>query len=259
MFFLFSYKSLVAGSKLWRLSMILASTELKQKYRRTYLGRIWISLSFFLFIFVKIIIFSSLNGENILFFSSYLAIGYMIFRFISGAVSQGSNTFVSQQGWIKAEPLPLTFYIFTNLYKNLISMLYMAVPTLIICLFSKVYILGYMSIILAFLVYIINFIWVSLFLSIIVSRYRDVSQILSTLMQIMYFATPILWVPGPGIRGVVAFYNPFSHYIAILRDPFVYGTAPYLSWAVVLSITVIGTLIAAFAYNKTAKKIVFWI
>ena len=39
----------------------------------------------------------------------------------------------------------------------------------------------------------INQVWVALVLAIICTRYRDVQQIVGTAMQIMLFATPIMW------------------------------------------------------------------
>lgn len=247
--------------RLWRLSLASALNELDQRYRRTSIGKGWIALTFLLFVGVKVLIFGALNGVPIEFFAPYLAVGYMLFRFISQAVTGGSGVFVGAQSWIKTEPLPLTHYLFTLMLRNFITMAYAAVPTLLICLWAgRISWQAAASLPFVILLYALNHLWVSCLLGIVAARHRDVVHLLNTITQILYFATPVLWVPTEeGVRSWAAMLNPLTHYIAVLRDPLIYGTTPWLSWGVVGVVTVVGCAAAAWTFRACRLKLVYWI
>ena len=46
---------------------------------------------------------------------------------------------------------------------------------------------------LGFLLVIINLNWIGIILSIICTRYRDLGQLVSNVMNLLFFVTPILW------------------------------------------------------------------
>lgn len=258
--------SIVGGGRLslaalWRLARAIAWTELDQRYKRTKLGRNWITLSFLFFVGVKVVIFGTLNDVPLAFFAPYLAIGLMVFRTISQGVTGGAGVFVSAGKWIKTETLPLHLYLSSFAMRTMIQFLYMAAPTFAICgFFGAITWAGIVSLPFAVVVYSISIVWVAAFLGILAARYRDLVHVLSNLMQILYFATPILWVPTEtGVRSWVAFYNPFTHYIAILREPLLTGTVPWISWIVVTTCTTIGCILAFIFYQRRSRRLVYWI
>ena len=101
---------------------------------------------------------------------------------------------------------------------------------------------------------------IGLFLGVISARYRDVMHFSATIMQVAYFLTPVLWIPPEtGPRAIAAVVNPFSHYIAILREPLLDGTVPYFSWLVVLGCTLTLLLLSLVFFAVSRRKIVFWL
>ena len=101
---------------------------------------------------------------------------------------------------------------------------------------------------------------VGLFLGVLSARYRDIMHFSSTVMQIAYFLTPVLWVvPEEGPRALAAQINPFTHFIAILREPIMDGTVPVESWWVVLGCTVALMLLALVFFAMSRRKIIFWL
>jgi len=63
---------------------------------------------------------------------------------------------------------------------------------------------------------------------------------------------------GPGARKY-AEYNPFTHYLAIFRDPILYDDFSQQSWMIVLAITLAGWLLALIVFSNFRKRIVFWL
>jgi ABC-type polysaccharide/polyol phosphate export permease len=53
--------------------------------------------------------------------------------------------------------------------------------------------------------------------------------------------------------------NPFTHFVAIVRDPMM-GAAPALaSWLVVLATTAVGCGLTYLAFVRLRARIVYWI
>jgi lipopolysaccharide transport system permease protein len=97
-------------------------------------------------------------------------------------------------------------------------------------------------------------------LAILTTRYRDMLPIVGTCVQIMLFATPIMW-PMSSLGGstFIAEINPLHHLIEIVRAP-ILGTAPDLrSWLVALGVAILGSIFATALLVSKNKRIVFWL
>ncbi len=245
----------------WKLWLSLAWHGLRQRYKRSWIGVGWIAVSFALFTGIKLVIFGALTDKPLSFFGPYLAIGYLSFRFISNSITGGSAAFISSQNWIKAEPMPLMVYIFKLLANNMMISLIQIVPALLICfafMVPNIAVVWCLPFIL--FAFVLNGVSVSVIVGVLCARHRDFLYLLTTLMQLLYFATPILWVPPEtGIRASLAVWNPLAHFIAIVRQPMIDGTIPWQSWAVVGGITGF-TLVASFiTFAVARRRIVFWL
>jgi len=81
-----------------------------------------------------------------------------------------------------------------------------------------------------------------------------------TSMRLIFFATPILWIPSSSGRlMVLAKINPISHFVAIVRDPLMYDRFPVDSWLVVLSINALGLVAGVVVYATTRRRVAHWV
>ena len=93
------------------------------------------------------------------------------------------------------------------------------------------------------------------------ARYRDIVQLVASLLQIALFVTPILWDPSQltGRASILADYNPLYHLVAIVRDPLL-GKAPELThWIVAAFIAIIGWTATIQMLSKFRHRIVYWL
>lgn len=250
-----------AGAKRWRLWSRMSRNELQQRYKRSWLGLGWIALSFILFTSVKVFIFGALSPGAISYYACFMAIGYAIFRLISSCVVAGSSIFVASQNWIKSEPLPLSVYLFKLLSTNFTTFAFAAAPTLVLCIWYKEYSwAAAFSFIPVMVIYAINGFWISALCGFLCARYRDLLHFITTAMQILYFVTPILWIPPEtGQRATFAKINPVTHYVEIMRQPMLDGTIPWFSWQIVMAITCIGCLAALLVFAKKRSQLIYWL
>lgn len=256
-----TFGDISAGASRWRLWLNLAWHDLRVRYRRTWLGLWWVALSFALFAGVKIVIFGPLASRPIGEYAASLALGFLVFRFIANSITGGSSVFVGAQKWIHSEPLPLSLHVFKLTAMNLMVLGFASMAAFAICLGFGVYHAAVLPAIpAALLVYAINGLWVSVLIGALCARHRDVLHLVGTIVQVSYFATPILWIPPEtGFRAKVALYNPLTHYIAILREPMLDGTVPALSWMIVGGVTVSGLVVTLLVFRFVRQRIIFWI
>jgi ABC-type polysaccharide/polyol phosphate export permease len=62
-----------------------------------------------------------------------------------------------------------------------------------------------------------------------------------------------------GSKRYLADYNPFTHLLALLRDPLL-GRAPTLNdWLIVLGVTIIGWVTAFLFFARFRVRIAYWL
>lgn len=244
--------------RLWR---ALAWHEISQRYKRTWIGVGWIAVSFTLFTSVKIFVFGALSGETTASFAVHLILGFLVFRLLSAFVTGGATVFVSSQNWIKSEPLPITIHLFRLMATNFISFFIAGIPAVV-----AVVLVGYLnwvfvlSVIPALVLFATFGVAIAAIMGTFCARYRDVIHFVATVMQILYFMTPILWVvPETGPRAMAAKFNPLTHFIELLRYPALEGAIPWVSWQIA-GLTTIAVMIVAFLlFGHSRSKLIFWL
>lgn len=249
------------ATELWRFWLALAWADWKTRYRRSALGAAWVFFSFAAFVGVKVLVFGAMSFQNLGFFAIWLASGFLIWTYIASNVVEGCNVFINSARWIKGADLPYVGYVFQSIVRNQIQLLISALVLIAaLLIFPPPATLALLTILLAVPVLVLNAFWVQLSLGLLCARHRDFIHLAQTLIRLFFFLTPILWVPADfGRFGAYAAYNPFTHYLAIIRDPLVFGTAPELSWIVVACITIPGLAASLLAYHRFRTKIVFWV
>jgi ABC-2 type transport system permease protein len=106
----------------------------------------------------------------------------------------------------------------------------------------------------------VNGIWVGIFLGLLCARFRDIPQIVSSLVQVAFFLTPIMWQPGMlGRNRWAAAWNPFYHFLEVVRAPLVAHSTNWFSWAVVLGITVVGYSATFLLFARFRARIAYWV
>ncbi|MDP4589678.1 MAG: ABC transporter permease, partial [Burkholderiaceae bacterium] len=104
--------------------------------------------------------------------------------------------------------------------------------------------------------------WVALLAGVLCTRYRDLTQIVASVLQIAFYITPIIWMPSllSGRRSFVFLeMNPFYHLIEVVRAPLL-GSAPTMTnWAVSIGLAVVGWIVTLWVYGKYKNRISYWL
>ena len=251
----------LTGLRQSRLWWALALEDIRSRYMRSFMGIGWVIISFALFVVVKIVVFTPLSSEDTSHFANYIVIGFFIWNFIAMSLVDGCTAFINAQSWIKGMKIPLSVFVYQVVTKNvLLNIVNLGVVFVTMLIFRPELTWVALWALPFTLLLIINAIWVSFLFSTLGARFRDVQHLVTTIMRVLMFLTPILWMPEDiGALWEILKYNPFAHYIILIRAPILQGIIPMDSLYYVLGITLAGSLAAIIAYQYGRKRVVFWL
>lgn len=249
------------GLSRYPLWLKLAMTDIRQTYKRSVIGLAWIALSFAIFITAKIVVFGKISPVDPKYFSVWLTVGFWLWVSLSASIVEGTNVFIHSRTWILSTRIPLTVFVFQSIARIFIRSAFSAPVVFIVML-----VMGYMPTwdwvwsALGLLVIIVNAAWVQLLLGVLCVKFRDLTHLVMAFVHVMFFLTPILYTPDQFEAFADFFnYNPFVHYIALVREPIVAGGLPVFHWQVVIVMTVIGWGLAISALQGWGRRIPFWV
>jgi lipopolysaccharide transport system permease protein len=259
----YALNDIISGLKQWHICQYMAIADIKRRYRRTIIGPFWTTLSLAIFIGSMSLLFSQLWKTDIATFLPFFSSGFICWVFISSIITESSTAFIVVESLLKQVCLPFSIFAWLVVLRNLLVLAHHSIVYFFIVLIFSVPInLNLLLTIPALLLLCLTGFWVSIFMGTVCARYRDLQQVINSLLQISMFVTPIFW-PTSQLAGNKALqflnFNPLYHYISIVRLPLL-GQAPSLiNWLVVISITVIGALLTFFFFARQRRKLIFWL
>jgi lipopolysaccharide transport system permease protein len=250
------------GLEQWRLWVSLGWREIRQRYRRSLLGPFWLTLTMAALIGGLGFTYSGLFGQPAGSYIPYIALGFITWGLISAILNDSCDCFILSAGQIKQIPVPLSIYVYKMLWKNIVIFAHNLVIYVGIVFIFDLW-PGTVNLILGLLgvVFIcVNGVWTGIVLGMISTRFRDVPQIVNSLVQVIFFLTPIFWHPGqlPN-RSIIVEYNPLRYYLDIVRLPLLAEPVPSYYWVIVLVLTAIGLALALAIFTKFRRRVAYWL
>lgn len=240
---------------------MLGWLEVKQRYRRSVLGPFWLTISTGAMVGGMGPLYGRLFGLDISTYFPFLAIGFVVWLFLAGIITDACTAFTVAEGYIKQLKLPFTVHILRMVWRNLIIFAHNSVIVFLVILVWPPAVTAHLLLIPpALLLIAINGIWIGLSLGLLCARFRDIPQIVSSLVQVAFFLTPVMWQADMlGRNQWAAAWNPLYHFLEVVRSPLVAATTNWFSWAVVLGITVVGYTAAFLLFARFRARIAYWV
>jgi ABC-2 type transport system permease protein len=237
--------------------------DIKQRYRRSVLGPLWISISMGVIATAMGILYGTLFHEDIRVFLPYVATGLLIWNFINGAILEGSEVFIANEGLIKFLPAPVTLHVYRLVWRQTLFFMHnLVIWLLLVIIFPQPLSWSVLLAIPAFAVLAINGAWISVVSGILATRFRDIPPIVASLTQLVFFMTPIVWsydrLKSNPLAGYIEL-NPVMHFVEILREPLLGQPIVARHWIVVAAITVAGSAVALVCLRNYRSRVAYWV
>jgi lipopolysaccharide transport system permease protein len=246
----------------WPLWIIIAWMEIRQRYRRSLLGPFWITLSLGFFVLGLGVVYGALFRMELKIYLPYLATGVIVWTMISSFINEGCSTFISAERAIKQIPVPISVHVYRMVWRNLIIFAHnFLIYLLLVPLFGIQIGLPTILLIPGLFLIMLNGVGFGLSLGVLSARFRDIPMIITNLVQLVFFTTPILWQAATlsPDHAWVAWVNPFYYLIESVREPLL-GQAPSLStWMVTIAMTVANLAVAVSLYARCRARIAYWL
>jgi len=240
----------------------IAWNDLRQRYSGSALGSVWITANIALLTLCITFVFAGPLGASHGLYAPYVATGLVLWYLIQSTLAEASNTFVGAAETIRHSPMPLSVQVLRVAWRNILIFAHnVAIVPLVLIYFG---IVPHTSVLLAvpgLLLIAANLVSATVILGLLGARFRDVQQIMTSLLQLLFFATPIVWFPAAlaGDRAWIAAANPIHAFIDIVRAPLLGGVPGATSWPVALAVTAAGIVVAVAAFVRFRSRVAFWI
>ena len=248
--------------ELWQYKELLyffSWRDLKVRYKQTSIGIAWAIFQPFITMVIFSIFFGSLakvpsDGVP---YPIFVYVGLLFWQFFSTALSDTSNTLISNQSIITKVYFPRLILPISSVMTKFVDFL---IATLI--LIGLMFYYGYMphlsGLLILPLLLIITFMastGLGLFLASINVKYRDVRYALPFFVQIMLFLTPVIYPASiAGKYSYLLALNPMTGVIQSARAA-ILGTTP-INWLLIsisLVVTFILMIFGIYIFKKTER------
>jgi ABC-type polysaccharide/polyol phosphate export permease len=254
-------RDLAAGLVRWWLWALVGWWDIKQRYRGSVLGPFWLTLSTAIMIGSLGVLYSQLFQIEIQTYLPYLSLGILGWGLISSLLNESCTAFISAEHVIKQIRMPLSVHLYRVVLRNLIVFAHNIVVFAIVALAFAVPV-GWADFMVlpGMLLLLLGMLPAGLLLAALCARFRDIPQVIASLLQVVFFVTPIMWRPellGP--RAALAVFNPFNCFIDLVRAPLLGQWAPATSWLVALGATIACWLVAFPFFARFRARIAYWV
>lgn len=250
-----------SGIALWRLWTALGWNDILQRYRRSLLGPLWLTASMAIMVIALGVLYAGLFKMSIRDFLPFLCVGLLVWNFASSFLTEGGTLFTSSESYIKQIRLPYSVYVFRSCWSKLIIFAHNFVIYFGILLYFRFWPGPVILLAIPGLLFVaLNGSLASLYLGMVSARFRDIPQLVNSLVQIVFFITPIMWKPEL-LRGreYIADINPIHHLIEIVRAPLLGGVPQPHNYLIVVLVTLANLTIALSFFARFRARISYWV
>lgn len=246
----------------WRFWMHMGWNDIAKQYRRSFLGPIWITINTAVFIIAFGLVGAQLFSTPLNEYLVYFCAGQVIFSYLSSMLSDACSVFTSAEPFLKQSACAKSLFISRTVFRNVLLLAHSFLVVIVSLIWFNA---------------IENVLWVEVFLSFLIvtfacwllvgvlaqvaTRFRDVPMIVTSVIQVAYFVTPVMWKPEQLTkRGqLVVDYNPFAQLLQLMRLPLLGKHVPSGLWLYCFSILFVLVVLFLVSFLLYRRKIVYWV
>ena len=242
--------------------LIPSVIELKKKYKKTKIGPFWNLLSNIILMSIISLVWTQIFKIKLIDFFPHMFIGLTLWYFIT-EVLVGSCSLITEkyESIFQNRDITLINLIFRNFFYSFFIYIHNIPVFLILFITSNNdYLINFLLLMIGIILLSLNLIWLSIVLTFIGTKYRDIKPLISVIMSGGILLTPIMWKKEMlGQFSNYIYLNPFVYFIDVIRMPMLAEKIQFFVYWVNIFLIIIGFLFCNLIFKKYGKKIVFWI
>jgi len=237
-------------------------TDFQLRYKNSYLGIVWIVLKPLATFSVIYVIWSNIFvlGAD---YKMGLLLGIMIMSFFSEAVMMGMDSLMSKAGIILKTKFPREITIYSAVTIALLDFAFNMVVFAIFSIFTPIHptFVGLLLFLMAIICIFVLTMGISLFLSIMFIKLRDIHNLIEVAIQLIFWATPIYYtldMMPENLRKIIVL-NPLTLIVTYARKGLITGgavrTEDFLQLGIVFLVCCLVLVLGTIFFKKKVSKI----
>lgn len=246
----------------WLIWYTLGFQDIQLRYRRSALGPLWLTLSTAIMIYSMGFLYAHLFKLDLKQYFPYLTTGFICWNFIAGLIKESSMAYIDAANYIQNQECSYSVFMMRLILRNSIILFHNFLAFIPIALIFSTGI-GFNALFIVpglFFICLNAFLWGST-IAVISTRYRDIEQIVGSIIQVIFFVTPVMWMPTllPEKMAWLFHYNPFAQFLTLIRNPLLNQPIGMHAVIVISFVTALGFYLYVISMSKYKHKIVFWL
>ena len=230
--------------------LILIWRDLKTRYRGSVLGFLWTFLNPLFLMIIYSLVFSVYLRMEMRAYPIFLFAGLLPWIWFSSAMLSGASSIVESGSLIKRVPFPPHILPAVSVTATLVNFL-LALPLLVAFMVAWGFPLGWslLTLPLTIAIQYVFTLGLTIVMSMLTVRYRDLQQLLANLLTLWFFLTPVLYpttmVPQR-FQGFLLL-NPMAVLVGSFQDALYGAHAPplqHLALVAVFAVVILGLALA---------------
>jgi lipopolysaccharide transport system permease protein len=254
-------RDLIEGLLRFEMWWRFAVHDIKQRFKRSFIGPFWLTLSMGVMVGVLALISSSIFQRNMAGILPYIAVGLIFWGFLTSCINEGAEVFIGSARYIRNIPMQLSIHLYRMIARNIIILGFnMVIYLLILAIFPHPLNFNYLLVLPGFALFLINVASAAFVVAILSARYRDIPYVISNLVQVIFFVTPVFWSTAnlPN-RPAFVTWNPVYYMLEIVRSPLLGEEPSLVSWGVSGACALIGCACLLPLYRRAYPRISYWV
>ncbi len=247
-------------SRLWS---VLAWNDILAKYRGSVLGPFWITLSTAVFVIGIGMVYGGLMHIATATYVPFMATGIVIWNLINSMIQEGADAFVAGSQIIRQTSIPLPLFIWRVVFRNVLTFAHQIVILFVVALwFGYLLRINLPMAVVGFALVVLNLSWATFLCAIVAARFRDVQQVIASVLQLLFFLSPVIWIPGQhpsALQNALLEFDPVSHLLAVMRDPLLAQPSHLGSIEFLVVMAIIGWIFTFGVYSAVRRRIVHYL
>lgn len=241
---------------------MLAWRDVLQRYRRSALGPFWITFSMAAMVAALGIVYGTLFRMDIAEYLPFLAIGLVLWNLYNTLIGDGCATFVAATPYLRQVALPKSVFVCLTTWRTLLVFLHNAVIIVLVLVWFGVvpHWSAWWAVPLGLISTLVTGAALALALGLASARFRDLPQVVMSMMQVLFFVTPVMY-RGDMLKTHqwVVLANPFHYYLDVVRRPLIGQPASAEQFGIVLMITAACVVVSMFFFARYRSRLNYWL
>jgi ABC-type polysaccharide/polyol phosphate export permease len=247
--------------KLMPVIMFMTMGDLKARYRRSALGPFWLTLGTAAGTLGLGLVWSELFKIDRATFVPALTAGLIMWQFLSGCLTEATTTYWRQAGIIRNLSLPLSMHPIQMVIKHVINLVHNFPVFIVVVIWFNVPLnVNTLLFIPCLMLVLGNLLWMTMLLSMLGARFRDLEYLIGAAMPVLMFLSPVFYRPNYlPVTEHLMWFNPFSHFIELVRYPLLGGIPPAFVVITNIVFLILGWGVALFLFSAKRTRIAYWV